>query len=145
MCGFRGSQVSSTTAYRPQGNYENERAHNELHAYLAMYLTPATRKNWDLLLQHAAWVHNSTFHESNQTSPFEINTGLAPRVAKALLPNEIDASFDEFRDSTLRYYGLHKDKLKELRTLAQESIARSQDYTLERMNKHAKIPQVQSW
>jgi transposase InsO family protein len=69
LCRFLGVTHSPTTAYRPQGNAENERSHRELHAYIAIYLQTSTKATWDLLLAHAAFVHNSSFHASLPRSP----------------------------------------------------------------------------
>jgi hypothetical protein len=137
---FIGSKTTSTTAYRPTGNSENERSHKELHVYIAMYLTPATRTSWDSLLNQASWVHNSSVHESLGCSPFELVTGLAPRVARGLLPEESSPEMPEYREQVETYFSMKKEELDKLRENAQKAIAKAQAVTLERLNKHAKVP-----
>jgi hypothetical protein len=111
--------------------------------YIAMYLAEANAENWDLLLQHAAWVHNSSTHESLGTSPFEIVTGIKPRVAKALLPEIPGMNTRDLEEDSRQiqeYYQVHAEQLHELRKLAQEAIAKAQAVTIERLNKHTRVP-----
>jgi transposase InsO family protein len=140
LCEFLGAKSSNTTAYRPQGNSDNERSHRELHSYLSMYLTPSSAASWDLLLKQAEWVHNSSKHESLNCSPFELVTGLSPRIAKGLLPEETDESMPAYREDIQRYYGIRKDELEKLRKQAQQAIAIAQATSLIRSNKHARMP-----
>jgi transposase InsO family protein len=70
MAEFLGTKLNNTTAYRPQSNGQNERSHQELHAYLSIYLSQTTSKNWPMMLRLAAWIHNSSVHESMGMSPF---------------------------------------------------------------------------
>jgi len=132
LCTFLGVRHSPTTAYRPQGNAENERAHRELHTYLAMYLQNATRTSWDLLLAYAASVHNNTFHVSLQRTPSEVATGRKARSIQTLLP------LSEDKQSTLEeYYDLQSKQLQELEQETRLAIAKAQAATRERANKHA--------
>jgi transposase InsO family protein len=140
LCEFLGAKSSNTTAYRPQGNSDNERSHRELHSYLAMYLTPASAASWDLLLKQAEWIHNSSKHESLNCSPFEVITGLAPRVARGLLPTDTDESMPDFREDIQQYYSIRKEELERLREQAQRAIANAQASTLSHANKHARTP-----
>jgi transposase InsO family protein len=144
ICAFLGVQHAPTTAYRPQGNAQNERSHQELHSYLALYLNEATAENWDMLLAQAAWAHNSSIHESLGTSPFEVITGLAPRHIRAIIP-EIRGSRTAERvaadtEISKDFFGANPEKLDELRKHVKDAIARAQAVTLERLNKHTRFP-----
>jgi hypothetical protein len=138
LCTFLGSKHSPTTAYRPQGNAQNERAHKELHAYIAMYLNPSSSSSWDLLLAHAAWVHNSTYHTALKKSPFEVLTGLIPRNAKGIF-----AAYESDCEQTLEeYYEMRSKELEELLKFARLAIAQAQATSLERENQHKRF---QKW
>jgi transposase InsO family protein len=132
---FLGIQPSKTTAYRPQGNSLNERSHRELHQFIGMYLTPATRETWDSLLKLAAWEHNSAVHESLQVSPFEIITGQKPRGPQAWLPEEISELTGKH---TRQYFGVDKQHIEQLRENAKLAISKAQAKHLERLNLHSK-------
>jgi len=134
---FLGIRPSNTCAYRPQGNGQNERSHQTLHKYLAMYLQPANRSTWDTMLSVASWVHNSTPHRSLNVSPFEVITGLQPRQAQAWLPQEGEKARDLFRQY-MNYYGVNRQTLKEIREKAREMIGKAQDDYLERVNRNTK-------
>lgn len=129
LCKFLGTKHSPTTAYRPQANAENERSHKDLHSYIAMYLNSANALNWDLLLQHAAWVHNSTIHQILQKSPFEILTGLKPRQPYALLSKQPDLEI-----TTEEYFNSRTDQIADLAKEAKLAIEKSQAKTQERSN-----------
>jgi hypothetical protein len=105
-----------------------------------MYLTPSSAASWDLLLKQAEWVHNSSKHETLNCSPFEIVTGLVPRIAKGLLPEETDESMPEFREEIQQYYSIRREELERLRAQAQQAIAQAQASTLIRANKNARFP-----
>jgi transposase InsO family protein len=144
ICEFLGIQHAPTTAYRPQGNAQNERSHKDLHSYLAMFLAEADAENWENYLAHAAWIHNSSYHESLQTSPFEVVTGLTPRTTNSLLPDNTP-SIEQIEKDTLysrHVFGKHPEKIRELRRLARLAIAKAQATTLERANKTARYPNL---
>jgi hypothetical protein len=134
---FIGTNPGKTTAYRPQGNGMNERTHQELHQYIAMYLTPSTRSTWDTMLNLAAWVHNSTVHDVLKCSPFEIVTGLKPRSAKAWLPQPGE-NIGKLTEQFQEYYGVDRDYLSFIRERAREMIKKSQDSYLQRLNIHSR-------
>ena len=134
---FLGIRPSNTCAYRPQGNGQNERSHQTLHKYLAMYLEPSTRSTWDTMLSVASWVHNSTPHRSLNISPFEVITGLKPRQAQAWLPQQGETAQEMFQQY-MDYYGVNKKKLAEIREMAREMIGKAQTDYLERLNRNSK-------
>ena len=134
---FLGIRPGKTCAYRPEGNGMNERTHRGLHQYLAMYLEPSNRMTWDTMLQVAAWVHNSSTHDSLKVSPFEIVTGLKPRSAQAWIPGSSEDAItttERFRN----YYGVSKEHLEEIRQRARKMIGKAQDDYLERLNRYSK-------
>jgi hypothetical protein len=140
LCEFLGTKHTPTCTYRPQGNAQNERAHKELHQYIAMYLSEATNAaNWDLLLNHAAWVHNSSYHTVLKRSPLEVLTGVKPRNGADFLPgNHPDR---ESRDLTFEeYYAMKSEQLQNLQEQARLAIAKAQAVTRENLNKHARVP-----
>ncbi len=137
LCERMRTKHAPVTAYRPQSNAENERAHRDLHMYIAMYLNTANATNWDLLLQHAAWVHNSTVHQILKKSPFEVLTGIKPKQPFELIKGnpDLDLTLEE-------YFDARSDKLEELAKEAQEAIKKAQIKTQERTNPNARY---QSW
>jgi hypothetical protein len=137
MCEFLGARHTPTCSYRPQGNAQNERTHKELHQYIAMYLTEANAANWDLLLGHAAWVHNSSHHAVLNCSPFELLTGLKPRSAASFLPrsdSKDEVTFEE-------YFNMKSEQLEQLQNEAKLAIAKAQAATMANLNKNARLPQ----
>jgi transposase InsO family protein len=137
LCSFLGTRHAPTTAYRPQGNAQNERAHKELHQYIAMYLHEAKRANWDLLLNQAAWVHNSSYHTALGRSPFEVLTGMKPRNAAGFLP---DKSENKQLELTLQeYYNLRGQELETILQEARCAIAKAQATSQELANRHARV------
>jgi transposase InsO family protein len=136
---FVGIKPSKTVAYNPEGNGMNERSHQGLHQYLAMYLEPANRETWDTMLNVASWVHNSTKHESLGVSPYEIVTGLEPRSAQSWLPDP-NEDIEKTNESFQGYYGVDKKYLQELREKARSMIGKAQTDYLSRLNKNSRDP-----
>jgi hypothetical protein len=102
-----------------------------------MYLTNATQGNWQLLLNHAAWVHNSSNHTALGRSPFEVLTGLKPRNASGFLP----VPQNEQKEMTLEeYYSMRSEQLEELQQQAKLAIAKAQATSQEVANRHARTP-----
>jgi transposase InsO family protein len=130
---FLGAKPSKTCAYRPQSNGQNERCHRELHQFLSIYLSPASRYTWDTMLQTAAWTHNSSIHTALDASPFELLTGLKPRTAQAWLPDLGDTATDTIK-TFQRFYGVDKKHLDQLRDKAKQSIEKMQESYLKRIN-----------
>jgi hypothetical protein len=127
--GLRAKSSNTTAYYRPQGNSNNERLHRELHSYLAMYLTPASADSCDPLLKQAECVHISCKREWFKCSPFEVITGLAPKVARGLLPIDPEESMPDFREHIQQYYSVQNEELERLRMQAQQAIANAQAST----------------
>ena len=140
LCEFLGARHSPTCTYRPQGNAQNERAHKELHQYIAMYLSEASNAaNWDLLLNHAAWVHNSSYHTVLKRSPLEVLTGVKPRNGAHFLPGNHPNRQD--RDMTFEeYYSMKSEQLEQLQEEARLAIAKAQAVTRANLNKNARTP-----
>ncbi len=112
LCKFLGTTHSPTCAYKLQGKAQNERSHQQLHAYIAMCTDKASAENWDLLLQYAAWVHNTTVHTALGKSPFEILTGQSPwSISGILKPNEAKQQFSSIQE----YLGMKQEQLQRLR------------------------------
>ncbi|HLP34775.1 MAG TPA: reverse transcriptase domain-containing protein [Amoebophilaceae bacterium] len=138
LCKFLGVKHCPTTAYRPQGNSENERAHQHLHNYISMYLDEADAGNWDTLLHYAAWAHNSAVHRTLKRSPLEVLTGEKRRNISTFLPKGED--LDESEDWLEKYIGLRFEVLERIRDETCLAIAKAQALTQEKLNIHAKNP-----
>ena len=136
LCEFLGTTHSPTCAYRPQGNAQNERSHQQLHNYLAMYLEESSAASWDLLLQQAAWVHNTTVHTALGRSPFEILTGQEPRSAIGLIKDQQTA---KSKLTLEEYFDLKSEQLEELRQRAKEIIERAQAMSMVYQNQSARL------
>lgn len=133
---FLGIKQSKTTAYRPTSNGQNERTHRELHQFISMYMNDSNRHTWDTVLKNAAWIHNSSFHEALQCSPFEVVTGVKPRSAKVWLPSENDAeTIKEMIERCQKFYGVDLKRLEELRRRVRAAIVEGQAKYLDRANK----------
>ncbi len=136
LCYFMKVQHSPTAAYRPQGNAENERSHQDLHNYLTMYLDDSSNSNaWHTLLHYAAWCHNSAIHSVLGRSPIEVLTGVPPRDFPSFLPNgpsdREEEQLDEFLDKRI-------EQLHTLREQTRLAISRAQARNMEIANKHAR-------
>ncbi|HLP44037.1 MAG TPA: RNase H-like domain-containing protein [Candidatus Nanoarchaeia archaeon] len=140
LCRFMGTKHSPTAAYRPQGNAENERAHQDLHTYLTMYLEGSSVSNWAMLLSFAAWSHNSAIHSVLGKSPLEILTGIKPRDFSAFLPGMLDI---RNLDTLEEYLDKREDQIKILREQTRLAIQKAQASTMERANKFARFPKYQ--
>ncbi|HLP43682.1 MAG TPA: DDE-type integrase/transposase/recombinase, partial [Candidatus Nanoarchaeia archaeon] len=133
LCQFLGVKHSPTTAYRPQGNSENERSHKDLHSYLAMYLEEADASNWDSLLAFAAWAHNSTYHTTIKRSPLEVLTGIRPRSLF-----ETPSKTELERVTLEEYLNLRDDQISKLAEETRLAIAKAQAKTVERLNPYSR-------
>jgi len=78
FCRLFGIEKVHTIAYRPQGNGANERMHQELSKYFAMYLDHQSKSKWRWLLKDASWAHNSSYHLGLGMSPYEALFGFPP-------------------------------------------------------------------
>ncbi len=140
LCKFLGTTHSPTCAYRPQGNAKNERSHQQLHAYIAMYTDEASAENWDLLLHYAVWVHNTTVHTALGKSPFEILTGQSPRnISGILKPDKAEQQFESIQ----QYLGMKQEQLQRLRLEAAAIIKKAQATTIQQRNKFARVPKYE--
>jgi hypothetical protein len=148
LCDFMGVTHCPTTAYRPQGNSENERSHQDLHNYISMYLDEANAGNWDMMLNLAAWVHNSAIHRTLRRSPLEILTGVKPRNISTFMPRgekfskrfPTEEHYDEWLE---KYMGIRTADFARIREETRLAIAKAQAVTQQQLNRHAKIPEWQ--
>jgi hypothetical protein len=136
LCKFLGTRHAPTCAYRPQGNAQNERAHKDLHTYLAMYLSYADKASWDSLLAQAAWVHNSSHHTVLGRSPFEVLTGMKPRNPLGMIKDAAESK--EEMPSLAQYFKLREDQMEELRNETRLAIQQAQAHSQAAANKFSR-------
>jgi hypothetical protein len=105
-----------------------------------MYTDEASAENWDMLLQYAAWVHNTTVHTVLGKSPFEILTGQPPRNISGILQPEAAKTS---HDSLEVYLGMKQDRLKQLQQDAAALIEKAQAASITRRNQFARSPKFQ--
>ena len=77
-----------TTAYHPQANGQAERFMKTLAQMLAMAVDSA-HSNWDRLINHVAFAHNSHVNVERGCSPFMLVMGREPRVALHLVLGKV--------------------------------------------------------
>lgn len=132
---FLGAKHAPTAAYRPQGNAENERSHQDLHTFLTMFLEES-EDGWHSLLSYAAWCHNSAVHSVLGKSPIEVLTGIPPRDFPSFLPRKNQEEHEE----RLEYFFAKREKdLMDLRNNTRLAIEKSQAMAMERANEHARV------
>lgn len=69
-----GTTLLRSTAFHPETDGSTERANRTLEQYLRMFVC-ASLDNWDELLPNAQFAYNSSWNESVQSTPFELNFG----------------------------------------------------------------------
>ena len=74
-----GSELKFSTANHPQTDGQTERVNALLEEYLRHFVT-ASQKNWVDLLDAAQFCYNIHRSSSTGVSPFELTTGIQPRV-----------------------------------------------------------------
>ena len=74
-----GSELKFSTANHPQTNGQTERVNALLEEYLRHFVT-ASQKNWVDLLDAAQFCYNIHRSSSTGVSPFELATGIQPKV-----------------------------------------------------------------
>lgn len=74
-----GIKHHKTCEYHPQSNGMDERLNGTLTKIVKNYITPPTRTDWDLKIQPAVFVYNTTRHESIRVSPYTALYGFNPR------------------------------------------------------------------
>ena len=75
-----GTRKLFTTAYHPQTNGMVERFMQSLAQMLAM-VVDGSHSDWNLWLNHVAFVYNRSEHASTGVSPFLLATGREPCIA----------------------------------------------------------------
>ena len=82
--------VTLSTTYHPQTNWELEWVNQELETYLRLF-TSNKPEEWLTLLPMAEFAHNSTTHSITQRTPFSLMIGYKPwaypPLGKTFLPN----------------------------------------------------------
>jgi hypothetical protein len=73
-----GTTSAMTSGYRPQTNGNTERVNRIMEDMLRHYID-ASQTNWAMLLPLVEFAINDSWHESIQTTPFEVNYGKRPR------------------------------------------------------------------
>lgn len=68
-----------TSGYRPQSNGQTERVNRIMEDMLRHYID-ASQTNWAVLLPLVEFAVNDSYHESIQTTPFEVNYGKRPNL-----------------------------------------------------------------
>ena len=124
LAAFLGIEPTTTVAYRPQANGQNERSHRELTMFLKLYLSETDKGHWDTMLAMASWVHNSSYHRALKMSPYEVLTGMKPNQARMWLPGESEKITEE---EIHQHFGVRKERLEQIRKLAIEAIQRMQN------------------
>lgn len=131
-CRFFGIRKLQTTAYRPQGNGQNERMHQELTKYFGMYLEGENKSKWRWLLHDAAWAYNTAHHAALGMSPYEALFCQMPPLGPLGIPFNLK-DVDNFP----RYFGIKRKEMLERRRKVFATVEQQQKRAIERANKHA--------
>lgn len=115
-----------TCEYHPQANGMDERLNGTITKILKNYLTPSTTSDWDLKVQPAIYVYNTTRHESIRVSPYAALYGFNPRSPlRSLGQDRNEAGNDQNIDSS-RHSPIRKS-IDSYAEVAQESQKRVYD------------------
>ena len=95
----------NTSPYHPQTNGMLERSHAPLATYLRCYINES-QTDWDLFLDQACFVYNTTPHMSTQFQPHELLFGRSARLPGNLLKGQISPaySYDDYVQSLRRNF-----------------------------------------
>ena len=74
-----GTDLSYSTAYRPQTDGQTERLNQILEQYLRCYVN-YLQNNWLELLYFAEFAYNNSEHSATRMTPFYACTGQHPRA-----------------------------------------------------------------
>lgn len=98
-----------SSSYHPQSDGQSEVVNRCLENYLRAF-TWQHPQNWSRWLAMAEWWHNTTFHSSINTTPFEVIYGKAPPLYLPYLPQ------DSCVDAIDRSFTARKEMMRELKT-----------------------------
>jgi len=74
-----GIKTATSTAYHPQTDGQTERVNQEIEQYLHLYIDHR-QTNWVSWLSMAEFAYNNRVQVSTTFSPFQLNSGLNPRL-----------------------------------------------------------------
>jgi hypothetical protein len=75
----QGTQVRTSTSFKPSTDGQNERSHRFINDYLKAFVSPR-QEDWDELLPMAEFAYNARPHSSIGMSPFAADLGYEPRA-----------------------------------------------------------------
>lgn len=124
-----------TCEYHPQSNGMDERLNGTLTKILKNYITPPARTDWDLKIQQAVYVYNTTRHESIKVSPYAVLYGFNPRSPlRALEPDTVcsnDDSDDANRHISIReFIDKNAESAREAQSKSYNAKRQPQDFAL---------------
>ena len=114
VCELMGTKKENSVAYHPQTQGLSERFNATLYDSLAMYVSRATHKDWDLYLELCLFAYRTGVQSSTLYSPFYLLYGREPRmpIDRALIP---PSPYVIDQDS-------YVNELKELLSIAFQSV-----------------------
>lgn len=111
-----GIKHNKTVEYHPQANGLDERLNGTLVKILKNYMQ-SDQNDWDLQLQWAVMLYNTTNHATTTTSPYVTLYGVAPKTPLRALQND---SLDKSVDSPEPAFNRIRDFVKQAIMRAQE-------------------------
>jgi len=121
-----GTKLKFSSAFHPQTDGQTEAVNHSLGNLLRCLVTDHST-SWDLLLPHAEFAFNSSVNKSTGLSPFEVVTGVKPKVPIDIIPlPSPPRSSEAATDFLTHLQDIHMEVRRKL-TLSAESYKRAAD------------------
>jgi hypothetical protein len=119
-----GTKLKFSSAFHPQTDGQTEAVNHSLGNLLRCLVTDHST-SWDLLLPHAEFAFNSSVNKSTGLSPFEVVTGVKPKVPIDIIPlPSPPRSSEAATDFLTHLQDIHMEVRRKL-TLSAESYKRA--------------------
>jgi len=121
-----GIKIKFSSAFHPQMDGQTKAVNRSLGNLLRCLVTDHST-SWDLLLPHAEFAFNSSVNRSTGLSPFEVVTGIKPKVPIDLIPLPSPSRSSEAAiDFLTHLQDIHMEVRRKL-TLSAESYKKNAD------------------
>ncbi|KAL4562417.1 hypothetical protein LXL04_034620 [Taraxacum kok-saghyz] len=113
---LQGSKLNFSSAYHPETDGQTEVVNRSLETYLHCFAAEQP-KSWSSWLPWAEYWHNTAYHVSTNTTPFEVVYGRPPPTILRFVPGEVqcEAVTQDLidRDEAIRQLKYHLSKAQE--------------------------------
>lgn len=85
-----GTKLKHSTTCHPQTDGQTEVTDRTIETLLRTFISPQSKKTWDILLSHAEFAYNQAPSKATGLSPFKVVYGIDPITPLDLMPRPLD-------------------------------------------------------